>query len=194
MGPRQGSPAAETQRKKFTTFLLAVWILGSCTLPSAWAATSEVTHQVTVVVVPPELSLKNEGENPSLTFSRRAAGSQSAPYEASYRIASNTLPTESYAGVVSARIEEIPDGILLQADVGSFSNNGTKGNIVLYENIPGYKTLGKELIPLADKTVTSGTQAGVLNGTLPISWQAIATKKLSLENNTLVVTVTLKDA
>ena len=196
MGPGQGSPAAETRHERFAFLFLLLAALGSGGfLPSyAWAASTDFSHNVSVVVVPPELSFRNDGEDPSLSFSRGSAGSESRPSETLYQISTNTLPTQSYDGVVSARIAEQPEGILLEADTGPFSNIGTQLNTILYENTSGYKTVGKELIPLAGKGSTSGTQAGVLNGILPISWKTTATKNLSPEEHLLIVTITLKDA
>ena len=212
MGPRQGSPAAETQKeedKAFVSrsrsrdrkwrflFLPSSLILGiTCWWsPPALGASAEVKHTVTVVVVRPVLSISSDNEAPSLVFSDTRSGSQKETQPIQYQVAGNALPTGAYEGVLSAKIATSPSGrIVLQADIGSFANNGTSGNIVLHEQFPGYQTIGKTSTPLATKEASFGPQSTILNGTVPVTWKATTSEKLHSGLHTVTVILTLKDS
>ena len=203
MGPRSGSPATETlraravlHRRAATRSRRTALFLFSPLLPSssAWAASAETSHNVTVVVVKSTLSITDDSGDFSLTFDDPSAGSQSSPQVVNYRVSGNSLPAGALSGVVSASVSSPGQGIELVADVGSFVNNGTEGNILLQEASSGDRVVGQTPVALADKGATSGTQAKVLNGTLPVVWKATAGQDLSAGQYPVSLIVTLKDA
>jgi len=204
MGPRQGSPAAETHKKvapfpstqrwRGKVFLFALGLIALLDPEGGWAASVDDTHTITVVIVQSALSITDDTGNFSLALSNGNAGSESAARMVNYRVQGNTLPTGALEGVISARIGQEIQGIELQGDVGTFVNTGTPGNIVLQENRPGYQAIGAVPVSLANKGATSGTQATIVNGTLPIAWKAVAREDLPASEQILSLTITLKDA
>ena len=203
MGPRSGSPATETLRaQKAVSHRRAATRGGAAAFlflglglipPAAWAATAETSHQVTVVVVPSSLSVADDAGSSSLTFHTPAAGAQSSSQTVNYRVSGNTFPSGALSGIVSVATVNPPEGIELKADVGTFTNNGTDGDIVLHPASSGDQVVGTDPTPLADKEITSGTQANVLNGTLPVTWKAGAKQDLSSSEYPVTLTVTLRD-
>ena len=202
MGPRSGSPAAETPRARAVLCRrassrwrgTAIFICLLWPASSVLAASVETSHNVTVVVVPTALSVSDDAGDFSLEFDEAAAGSQSSPQVVNYRVSGNSLPAGALSGVVSASVSSPGQGIELVADVGSFVNNGTEGNILLQEASSGDRVVGQTPVALADKGATSGTQAKVLNGTLPVVWKATAGQDLSAGQYPVSLIVTLKDA
>ena len=147
-----------------------------------------------MVVVKSALSITDDSGDFSLTFDEGSVGSLSRPQVVNYRISGNSFPAGALTGVVSASVSNPARGVDLVADVGSFVNNGTEGNILLQESSSGGRVVGETPVALADKGATSGTQAKVLNGTLPVVWKASATQDLSAGEYPIALTVTLKDA
>ncbi len=201
MGPRSGSPATETLRARAVVHrraatrgvgtALFLLVLGWAAL--SWANSAETSHNVTVVVIKPALSIQDDAGDFALTFDRRAAGSESNSRVVNYRVSGNSLPTGPLPGVVSASVSGAAEGIDLKADVGQFVNNGTEGNILLHAASSGEQVVGQVPVALAGKEATTGTQASVINGTLPVAWKASATQDLSSGNYPVTLTVTVKD-
>ena len=90
MGPRQGSPAAETLRETLSFIGICLILLGGFAKPCG-AGTAEVSHSVTVVVVEPTLSLKDDTGHFSLAFKEGSAGASSTTQLVHYQIHGNTL-------------------------------------------------------------------------------------------------------
>jgi hypothetical protein len=210
MGPREGSPVAETWRNRTAypalevqypagrvVFLLSLglallgWTLLS--VSPALGKTAETTSTITVVVVKSALSITEDTGDFTLELGRGDTGSESSTQVVNYRIKGNSFPAAALNGVVSAKVSSLPEGLELQADVGSFANVGTQGNIELYEEKAGFQAVGTALVGLASKKSSSGTQAKVLNGTIPITWKVEATQDLPAQQVPLALTVTLKD-
>ena len=202
MGPRSGSPATETLRARAVVFRRAATrgaatalFLFALILPaSAWAASVETSHEVAVIVIKPALSISDDTGDFSLNFKNRSAGSDSSARTVNYRVTGNALPAGPQSGVVSASMASPMEGIQLKADVGDFVNNGTEGNILLHASSSNGQMVGRIPVALADKDATSGTQASVLNGTVPVRWKASATKDLSSSDYPITLTLTVKDS
>ncbi len=191
MGPRQGSPAAETLKEKlFFIGICLILLLGGFAKPCG-ARTAEISRSVTVVVVEPMLSLKEDTGDFSLAFKEGAAGTTSTAQSVEYRLHGNTLSSSAFDGVVSAKLSNTLEGIEVQADVGVFTNQGTPGNIELKEHAAGFQTVDTVPVPLADKQSTRTT---VVNGQLPITWKATATQNLPSGSQSSILTLTLKEA
>lgn len=208
MGPRSGSPAAETPTWVLSTVLSAarreagkvsflLFILGVASSgcpPLCWPASVDDSHSVRIVVVNPGLSISDDTGDFSLTFDRGYRGAGSSTQVVNYKVYGNGMPANALDGVITAKISNSINGIELGADVGGFTNVGTPGNIELREHASGFQEVGSQPVPLADKGATTGTQARVLNGSIPITWQATATEDLSAGQYPVTLTVTLKDS
>ena len=160
---------------------------------SAFAASVETSHTVTVVVVPTSLSISEDAEGVSLEFNDPAAGSDSSTQLVHYRVGGNAFSTGPLPGILSAETDALQEGIEIKADVGPFVNNGTEGNILLHASAAGEQRVGSFPVPLAGKEPTVGRQAEMLNGTIPVEWKASSTKDLSQGKYPIVLTITLKD-
>ncbi len=198
MGPRSGSPAAETQLNKalrrFFISMGAAFLTASQGLFPApcWGNSVETSHHVAVVVVEPVLSLTDDtGEFP-LALNRGDAGTASSSRMVQYRVYGNAIPTTAVDGVISGKLSSGAEGIEIQADVGSFANQGTAGHIQLQQHAAGFQAIGATPISLADKGISSGNYGGILNGILPITWKA--TGNLTAGAYPVILTVTLKDS
>lgn len=198
MGPRTGSPAAETQKNEGDTLrrLGAALLAASCVLQAApcWARTAETSHSVTVVVVQPALSITDDTGDFSLTLERGDAGTTSDTRVVNYRVHGNNLPTGAVEGLLSAKIARSSSEISIQADVGSFANEGSPGNIELLEHASGFQEVTLDPVPLADKEANPNSQTKALHGSIPIAWKATASGDLAAGSYPVVVTVTLKDS
>ena len=205
MGPRPGSPAAETRRGRGTVpgqirsdragkiplfFALAAFPLF---LPAqAFARSAEASVSVTVVVVEPSLSLADEEGEFSLSFREPSfKGAESGIRTVNYHLRSNSVPATAQEGILSARITGSDQGMEIQADVGRFANSGSPEAIALQESSSGYRVVGTLPTPLADKQANAPLQPTILDGSVPVSWKATATENLPPgrpRNTTLTVT------
>ena len=160
----------------------------------ARAASVETSHQVTVIVIPPSLSFQEEnGTSSSLTFDEPESGEESNEQRVNYRLGGNSFSSGPVPGLVTATVES-PEGIQMKAELGTFTNDGTRGNILLRAAVSGEQVIGEVPVELAEKGPTAGPQAEVLNGTLPVYWKASATQDLFSDNYQTTLTVTLKDS
>ena len=182
----------EWQKVVFLSFFLCIASNG-CP-PLCWPASVDDTHSVQIIVVNPGLSISDDTGDFSLTFDRGSRGAGSSTQVVNYKVFGNGLPSSALDGVVTAKINNPLQGIELQADVGGFTNQGTPGNIELHEHVGGFQEVSVQPVPLADKAATTGTQAKVLNGTLPVTWKATAVKDLPAGQYPVVLTVTLRDS
>jgi len=160
----------------------------------AAADTDQATHSVSISVPKAPLSITDDTGNFALTFEDPIEGALTNTQVVNYRLKGNGLPTSSLEGVVSASLGSELEDIEVQADVGSFTNEGSAGNIILTESGGGFLEIEDDLTPLADKGVTTGNQASVLNGTLAVSWRAEAEQDLAAGEYPASLTVTLKDS
>lgn len=201
MGPRSGSPATETLRARAVLHrraatrgvAAALSLLASALAIPAWAASVETSHTVTVVVVPTSLSVSDDTGDFRLEFDDPTAGSDSSTQLVHYRVSGNAFSTGALPGIVSAKVNSPKEGIELKAEVGSFMNDGTEGNILLHTSAAGEQVVGSVPVPLSGKDPTAGPQAGMLNGTVPVEWKAGSTQVLSSGEYPVVLTITLKD-
>lgn len=212
MGPRQGSPAAEPHkvdkraflpsglfdrpgRTAYFFILLALCFLGAGSAQPVHGASDQITQSITVVVVKPSLSFSDDNPQDSLRFESNQAGSESNLQTVHYQVKTNTSSPTAFNGVISAKVEGGVPGIQLKADPGPFSNQGTAGNVVLRESRTGFLTIGtSQPVPLADKGVTVGPQGTVINGSLPVTWKAVAKEKLPPGDYPVVVTLSIKES
>lgn len=213
MGPSSGSPAAEIQLKSAplpagrgrgrpVRCLLISLSLGAGFLAASqglfpspcWGRSVETSHNVSVIVVEPVLSLSDDAGDLSLRLEGGNTGASSDARVVNYHVYGNVIPTTPVAGVISGKLAGGPEGIEIQADVGCFSNQGTAGHAQIQEHHAGFQAVGAELVPLADKGASSGDQGGVLNGTLPIAWKATSTGGLPDGTHPVILTITLKDS
>lgn len=213
MGPSTGSPAAETQKKSVSSLagracswparrLLVVTLGAVLILPAlaslpdiCWARTAETSHTVTVVVVEPVLAISDDAEDLPLALDRRGASGSGNTQVVNYHLYGNVLPATAVEGVLSGKLSSGGEGIELQADVGSFANQGTPGVVELQEHATSFQEVGTNRVALADKGATSGAHAGVINGTLPITWKATTTEEdLPAGSYPLTLILTLKDS
>ena len=189
----QGACALRGRFKGWKT--LGAVLLFSLTVagPAASENDPQVTHTVHIVVPSAELSIAEDVGNFTLTFSDSKEGSLTDSRVINYHVQGNTFPPAPLAGMISASSSAGVEGIQLQADTGAFTNGGSEGNIILSESAAGFQPVGASPVPLANKEATSGGQARVLNGTLPVTWRAEATHDLQAGDQSVTLTVTLKD-
>ena len=158
--------------------------------PAAQSDQSQtVTFQVNGV-----LSIDADTQNFTLTFGRFEKGTDSNTQTVLYQIKCNTMTPAQLKGAVAARIGSAIDGIDLKADVGEYQNSGSPGNGILTESFAGFGVVAESLQGLADKPATSGSQAKILHGQLPVTWKASAKEDLSSGTYQTQITVTLKDS
>ena len=161
----------------------------------AWAGQSNDVDTATVIV-PNILSITDTVGNFNLTFADIVTGSQTNRQTVIYTLKGNNLPNTALTGVVSAKISTLLSGITIKGDPAATStNNGTSGNIVLSESVAGDIAMGTTAANMADKAATVGVQGKVLNGSLGVSWVAVADRDLAVtDGGPVTLTVTLKDA
>jgi len=178
--------------KKLTLAMGLVLALGMVGSP-VWAASVNDTDQVTISVNG-VLAISDTTGDFTLTFSDFEIGTDSDTQAVTYRVKSNNMVDTALDGVVSAQIDSAIYGVALKADVGTYANIGSTGNVALTEHAAGFATVGTTAVNLAKKATTTGNQKKILNGNLPITWKATATEDLTEGDYTTNLTVTLKDA
>lgn len=184
MGPRTGSPAAETQYK---LFVLLACSMGLCLFPkAAIAETSYATQELEIIVVPPEMGLSES----------RPSQMQTAESTLSlYRIKNNFVSDTAIEGFLSAQLKDSSEPIRVTASVGSFQSDSPQPEAQLHP-VSGNRTLTKSSsVPLLDKGYSNQYQAHSLSGTVPVTWEAKSNSRGSSDDSPIVfVTLTLKDA
>ena len=158
----------------------------------AWALTADDADTVTMDVSA-VLSITDTVGDFTLTFTDYVAGTDSNTQVVSYTVKANNVALAATTGIVSAKVSALITGIDLKGDVGTITNDGTSGNILLTESASGFTTMTTSAQDMADKGVTSGPQGSILNGTVPISWKGTTTADVGSGTNNTTLTVTVKD-
>ena len=158
----------------------------------AWALTADDADTVTMDVNA-VLSISDTVGNFTLTFSDYVSGTDSSTQVVNYLVKANNVALAATTGIVSAKISALIQGIDLKGDVGTITNDGTDGNILLTESASGFTTMTTSATNMADKGVTSGDQGGVLRGTVPITWKGTTTVDRKSGTDNVTLTVTVKD-
>ena len=167
----------------------------SCLAAPAWAGSSNDTDSVTVLT-PTILSITDTVGNFTLTMTDMVSGSVSNRQTVIYTVKGNNYATTALAGALSAKVSALLSGIRLKGDpAASSTNNGTAGNILLTESAAGDIAVGTTAVNFMDKGATVAPQGKVLNGSVGVSWVAVADRDLSAtDGGTVTLTVTIKDA
>ena len=138
---------------------------------------------------PPVLSITDSMGSFTLSFPDFLNGTTSATQSVTYRVRANNMPGGELSGAVSARLDQLFEGIDLQADVNTYQNLGTPSYALLQEAQSGYWTVQTAQTALANKT------AGVLlNGTLTVTWRARLTADAVAGQRSRFLVVTLRDS
>jgi hypothetical protein len=136
-------------------------------LRRAEAASQEVSHQVTVVVVKPALSFSQEADEIALVFEAGEPNSESRPQTVLYRLNRNTADDRT-ANILTISVKDPPQEIELQSDLSP--------------------TIDLDAQHLANVTAPSPSRS------LPITWKAVSKKPLASDSYPVAVLITLKES
>lgn len=153
---------------------------------------AEVVAQSTVTVSVPEvLSISSDATSFTLPFQEYAkAGVESWAQTVTYTVKSNQMQQADGAAAITAKLDFPYDRIDLKAEVGSYTK--TSGNTELVAAAPGFVTIGTSNVTLANKAnTTAGTDGKMLNGSIPITYKAVATDDVPAGDQIHILDVTL---
>lgn len=172
---------------RFQVIIGGVLFLSTLVAPTGAAKALIVTLEVPAV-----LSVSDEGGSFALNFSNFLKGTVSASHSVTYRIQANNLARGIVQGAVSARLEEVAEGVELEADVNAYQNLGEGHCAVLEEAQSGYQPIRvAQTTPLAHKIPGTGGGDATLDGNLTVTWRArlTADAPAGQQSRFLVVTV-----
>ena len=168
---------------------LGIAVLMVVAVLPARAASDSVSHQVTIVT-PSVVSLTADTANFTLTFSDFVNGSETDTKVVTYTVNANGMSQADDGAAMSAALNELYTDKNLQASVGNYTK--TSGNTELAKINSGYVTINTNGVNIAKKTASTGS-GKVLNGTLPVTYKAVATNDLEAGSETKTLTITLSD-
>lgn len=205
MGPRSGSPAAEAIRENAdfppvsrlrkragkAAFFVGAVISLLCLCPAAQnarAETAQASVNLTIVVAPPELAFREEAGQ------RHSEGEGTLTTR--YHIKNNDISGAPAGGILTTRLEESPQGVLLHAQAGAFDPEGVPAGGEVYAVSPeGQVVVSGVSSPLLGKTRSPDNGSHLLSGTVPVTWKVRpASGEESSSSESLRVTLTLKDS
>ena len=196
MGPRAGSPAAETRREdsnlEEAAFLVVLANAAWCAFivfflaiaTPALAETAQAHQTLTIIIGPPGISISEKKESTETT---------GLSYKTHYLIHNSRSSSSAVDGALTAQVEETSRGIVVWANVGNFRSDIQEESLALYQHASGYQIVGPSATALADSTETSDGRTHILSGSLPVTWKAIPTRGIPSSNHPILLTVTLKD-
>lgn len=151
-------------------------VLGISSISTAHADFETLGHQVTVAV-PEVLSITADTDAFSLTFATPEAGSESDTKTVVYTVSANDMGQADGDTAINANLDFLYEGVDLKAQVGTY--NKVAGNTELAAIDSGYVTIADSNTALVKKANSEvGTDGKLLEGTLPITYKAVATEDL----------------
>lgn len=179
-----------TMKKVGIVALSLLMALGTATMGFAgdWVTTS---HTVTIHI-PEVLSISSDAASFTLPFQAYARqGDETWAQTVTYTVQSNNMRQADGSPAINANLDFPYDRLDLKADVGAYVK--TSGNTELVEAQAGFRTVGTDNVTLANKgNTTQGSDGKLLNGTIPITYKAVATSDVPSGDqiHTLFVTLT----
>ena len=147
---------------------------GVCVTPAVYAA-DFVTQGITLDV-PAVLSIEASTADISLTFADYKSGSNSSTQDVTYTVSCNNMLQADGNLALKGKLDGLFTDIDFKADPGAYNKLG--GNTELVEVASGYITVDTTDTTLANKGNSTG-DGKVLNGTIPVTYQATATADLA---------------
>ncbi len=172
-----------SQIMKWVLFL-GLWI---GFLPSASAL-------IVILKSDPVLSISDETGSFTLVFSDFVKQTVSSMQSVTYRVQANNMASGTVQGAVSARLDQLFDGIDLEGDVDGYTNLGKSNFSVLQEAQSGPRVIQAAQTALADKTPGTSSGDANLDGNLTVTWRARLTADASAGQNSRFLVVTLKES
>ena len=142
----------------------------------------------------PVLSISDETGSFTLVFSDFAKGTISSMQSVTYRVQANNMAAGTVQAAVSAKLEQLFDGIDLEADVDNYENVGEKTFASLQEAQSGSRAIEMTSTALADKMPGTGSDDSNLDGNLTVTWRARLTADAAAGQGSRFLVVTLKES
>jgi len=140
----------------------------------ASAAEFETTSHVVTVSVPQVLSISADTSAIALTFSDFSTGSETDQQTVVYTVSSNNMGQADGATAINANLDFLYDRIDFQAQVGAYTK--VSGNTELAPAQAGFVSIGTSNVAIANKAnSTLGSDGRILNGSIPVTYKAVAT-------------------
>ncbi len=164
-----------TVKQLFKGMVLAA-VIGFFGVSNAQADFETLGHQVTVAV-PEVLSITADTDAFTLTFASPDSGAETNSKTVVYSVSANDMGQADGDTAINANLDALYDGVDFKAQVGSY--NKIAGNTELAAANAGFVTMGTSNLGIAKKANSeAGTDGKLLEGTLPITYKAVATEDL----------------
>jgi len=158
-------------------------------VPAARADFETVGHAVTVSV-PEVLSISADTAAFTLLFADNTVGAETDTKTVVYTVESNDMGQADGDTAINANLDFLYESIDFKAQVGSYTK--IAGNTELAAVDSGFVTVGTSNLAIANKDNTdAGTDGKLLNGTIPVTYKAVATDDLPTANQTHLLFITL---
>ncbi len=178
----------KTTLKKVNVVVLTV-LLGLGTATMGFAADWVTTNHAVTVQIPEVLSISADASSFTLAFQDFiTTGEESWAQTVTYTMQSNNMRQADGSPAINANLDFAYDRLDLKAQVGNYTK--TSGNTELAAQQAGYVTIGTENVTLAKKTNSLG-DGKLLNGSIPITYKAVATSDVPSGDQTHILNITL---
>ena len=170
---------------------IAVAVLIGVSNPLAGIAAEETTESTVTVSVPEVLSISSDASSFTLPFQEfPKAGIESWAQTVTYTVQSNNMQQADGAVALRAHLDFPYDRIDLKAQVGTYSK--TSGNTELVAANSDFVAIGTSNVTLANKGNTAeGSDGKLLDGTIPVTYKAVATDDVPSGDQIHILDVTL---
>jgi hypothetical protein len=174
---------------KVVQLMVLVALISFIGAPAARADFETVGHQVTVTV-PEVLSIAADTSAFTLTFADNVSGAETDTKTVVYTVESNDMGQADGSAAINANLDFAYTDVDFKAQVGSYGR--ISGNTDLAAANAGYVTIGTSNTAIANKDNTdAGTDGKLLNGTLPVTYKAVATGDLPTGSQVHFLFITL---
>ena len=174
---------------KVVQLVVLVALISFIGAPAARADFETVGHQVTVTV-PEVLGISADTSAFTLTFADNVLGSETDTKTVVYTLESNDMGQADNDTAMNANLDFAYTDVDFKAQVGTYSR--ISGNTDLAATNAGYVTVGTSNTAIAKKANTdAGTDGKLLNGTLPVTYKAVATDDLPTGSQVHFLFITL---
>jgi hypothetical protein len=158
--------------------------------PAALAVDFVTLSHTTTIAVPETISITSDVGNFTLTMPSNASGAVSNTQAVVYTVKANKMRQADGAPGINANLDFAYDRINFQAQVGLYTKVGGNTELVAAPVVGGWHTIGTSNVAIANKTA-SVAPGDILDGTIPVTYRAVATANMPSGNQVHILFVTL---
>lgn len=174
---------------KVLRLVVILAVIAFSIIPTALAAQWVTAQHVVKINVPDALAITADTTDITLTMPSYVSGSISNQVTVTYTVTANSMSQADGAAAININLDNPYDRINLQAKAGTYTK--VSGNTSLVAVGSAFVNVPTTNLAIANKTASTG-DGKVLNGKIPVTYQAVASADVPTgqQIHNLLVTLT----